>query len=110
GSEAAITPSRRRTRRSAASAWRSRPFAPPRRAGCSTRRCRTPGGSRREHAASWPAPAEVELVPSADPVLMNAHRVVTSDSVILDGCESWFNLGAFVVASLPDAWILQLQP
>jgi hypothetical protein len=61
-----------------------------------------------ERSAGWAAPATVELVPSADPFLKRTGRVVTTDSAILDACESWFNLGARVIASIPGAWILDL--
>jgi hypothetical protein len=61
-----------------------------------------------DHAARWKAPAEVELVPSADPILAKATRVVTSDSAILDECDSWFNLTGWIVKSIPNAWIITL--
>lgn len=60
-----------------------------------------------EHAKSWKMPVEVELVPSADAVLLGMERVVTGDSVVLDGCKSWFNLSRNIVRDyIRDAWII----
>lgn len=58
-----------------------------------------------EHGWSW----EVELVPDPDAELVRREGAVvaTSDSVVLDGCGSWFNLARRVVAQrVPGAaWI-----
>ena len=36
--------------------------------------------------------------------------VVTGDSVILDDCESWLNMGRWIVEQcLPEAWIVELE-
>lgn len=50
-----------------------------------------------EHSLKWRLPVEVELVPNADPVLSKLERVVSSDSIILDNCKSWFNLSRKLV-------------
>lgn len=64
-----------------------------------------------EHAAAWPCPVVVELVPDADRALQGAERVVSGDSVVLDACASWLNLAAWLVAEhLPRAWLLDLGP
>jgi hypothetical protein len=60
-----------------------------------------------EHAVEWCMPVEVELVPNPDVVLSKLERVVTSDSVILDCCKSWFNLSAKIVEDhISDAWVV----
>jgi hypothetical protein len=55
-----------------------------------------------EQASSWNFPVEVELVPNADPVLSKMNNVVTSDSVILDECSSWFNFSREIVTRYID--------
>lgn len=60
-----------------------------------------------EKSRNWNTKVEVELVPNADPILYKAEKVVTSDSAILDECESWFNLSKFIVRTyIKDAWIV----
>jgi len=54
----------------------------------------------------------VELVDSPD-ALLTAYPgvVVTSDSVILDGCDQWTNLaGEIIRHCTPDAWRVDLRP
>jgi hypothetical protein len=58
--------------------------------------------------AGWSCAVAVELVPNADLVLRGQPLVVTSDAALLDACESWLNLAAWVVADLPDVWRLSL--
>jgi hypothetical protein len=55
---------------------------------------------------SW----QTQLVSDPDPLLRQSSDVViTADSVILDGCSSWANLGAEIVArGVPDAWVIPL--
>jgi hypothetical protein len=63
-----------------------------------------------EHSLKWRLPVEVELVPNADPVLSKLERVVTSDSIILDTCKSWFNLSRKLVDDyIKDARIINLE-
>lgn len=45
----------------------------------------------------WTCSTEVELIPNPDMVLSKMERIVTSDSIILDNCKSWFNLGRYIV-------------
>jgi hypothetical protein len=56
-------------------------------------------------------PWRIELVASPDAVLRESPEiVVTADSVILDRCQTWFNLCREVVESyIPQAWILDLR-
>jgi hypothetical protein len=62
-----------------------------------------------EHAAGWSVPVQVSLHPDVDRLLIGAERVVSSDSVVLDTCASWVNLGAWLVArALPDAWVVEI--
>ncbi len=43
----------------------------------------------------------VELVNSPDPILMEAPEIVaTADSIVLDYCQRWLNLGRFIVDEL----------
>ena len=45
----------------------------------------------------WPMPVTVEITRSPDALLKRLPCVVTGDSVILDECESWFNLTAYIL-------------
>lgn len=63
-----------------------------------------------ENAVEWSMPVEVELVQNADVVLSKLERVVTSDSVILDSCRSWFNLSRKIIEEyITDAWIVSFS-
>jgi len=63
-----------------------------------------------DYAEKWKVPVEVMLVQNADPILESMERVVTSDSVILDKCESWLNLSRGVIENyIDDAWIIDLN-
>ncbi|MDW7659566.1 MAG: DUF434 domain-containing protein, partial [Bacillota bacterium] len=58
-----------------------------------------------KHAASWSCQTQVELVPDADAYLSGQERIVSSDSVILDQCRSWFNLVTELTTQMiPQAW------
>ncbi|HWQ72008.1 MAG TPA: DUF434 domain-containing protein [Desulfitobacteriaceae bacterium] len=60
-----------------------------------------------EHSNNWNLPVEVELAPNVDSVLSKIERIVTGDSVILDHCQSWFNLARVIVDNyIKDAWII----
>lgn len=62
------------------------------------------------HSKTWNIFTEVELVRNPDPILSNMERVVTSDSVILDNCKSWFNLSRKIVQDyVKDAWIIRFN-
>lgn len=50
-----------------------------------------------EDFIKWDIDVEVELVPNADPILSELERVVTTDSIILDSCKSWFNLTRIII-------------
>jgi hypothetical protein len=54
---------------------------------------------------------DVELLPSPDAELIRTENiVVSSDSVVLDGCKKWVNLaGAIIEEKLPDTWLLDLS-
>jgi len=46
---------------------------------------------------NWPISVDVEIVRSPDALLKKLPCVVTGDSVILDECESWFNMTAHIL-------------
>ncbi len=60
----------------------------------------------REHGWDW----EVELVMSPDAVLVRSEAiVVSSDSVILDGCKVWTNLARWIIAErVKECWLVDL--
>jgi hypothetical protein len=63
-----------------------------------------------QHALEWKIPTEVELVPNVDSILSKMERVVTSDSVILDNCISWFNISRKIIAEyIMDAKMIDLS-
>jgi hypothetical protein len=63
-----------------------------------------------EYANSWNTAVDVELVPNADIILSKMERVITSDSIILDECKSWFNLSRYIVEEcIENAWIVDLN-
>lgn len=60
-----------------------------------------------DHAVNWQIPVQVQLVANPDPILSRMERVVTSDSVILDHCLSWFNLSKAIIATaIEKPWIV----
>lgn len=62
------------------------------------------------HAVHWKIPVVVELVPNADAVLAKGNRIVTSDSVLLDQCQSWFDLSSNIIANqITTAWIISFE-
>lgn len=61
------------------------------------------------HSISWHCSTSVELVPNVDPILCDMGRIITSDSIILDECKSWFNLGRKIVEDyIPEARVVDL--
>lgn len=64
----------------------------------------------KKHASSWSCLTQVELVPDADVLLSGKEKIVSSDSVLLDQCRSWFNLAAELThRMIPQSWIIALQ-
>ena len=49
--------------------------------------------------ARWNIPIDIRIVKSPDSELKRLHYVITGDSAILDECQSWFNLTAFILAN-----------
>lgn len=49
------------------------------------------------HAKKWNVNIHVELVNNADIILEKSDRVVSSDSVIIDKCISYFNLNKSII-------------
>lgn len=63
-----------------------------------------------QHGECWDFVTEVELVPNADPILAKMGRVVTTDSIILDECISWFNISGKIINDyIKDAKIINLS-
>lgn len=61
------------------------------------------------HSISWHCNTSVELVPNADKLLCDMGRIITSDSIILDECKSWFNLARKIVEDyIPEARVVDL--
>ncbi|MFW6153998.1 MAG: DUF434 domain-containing protein [Planctomycetota bacterium] len=56
-------------------------------------------------------PWRVDLAANPDRVLIDADPlVVSSDSVILDGCGPWLNLARLIVdQEIPEAWVVDLS-
>lgn len=58
----------------------------------------------------WNIPVEVELINKVDTVLSGGERIITSDSIILDKCKSWFNLSRKIIEDyIKDAWVIDLS-
>lgn len=63
-----------------------------------------------QYAVDWNIPVDVELVPNADAILSNMGRIVTSDSILLDRCTSWFNLSRKIVEDyIKDTWVVSFK-
>jgi hypothetical protein len=61
-------------------------------------------------AEDWALPVTVELVPDADRPLSGQPRIASSDSLLLDRCQSWFNLTNWIVNNdICDPWIVDLH-
>lgn len=53
---------------------------------------------------------QVEVIPDVDRRLYGLEWVITSDAIILDHCQSWYNLNARLVEThILDAWIYELN-
>jgi hypothetical protein len=50
----------------------------------------------------------IEITGGVDRTLKGLAGVVTSDSIILDHCVSWFNLNGLIIPEIRDAWIIKL--
>lgn len=62
-----------------------------------------------EHSKEWNIPVEVELSSKVDSILSKMPRIVTSDSIILDSCTSWFNIAKKIIDDyIPSAHIINL--
>jgi len=48
-------------------------------------------------SADWPFPVDARIVRSPDAELKRLPFVITGDAIILDACESWFNLPAYIL-------------
>lgn len=52
---------------------------------------------------------DAETIQLVDQAMFGKSYVVSSDSTILDECESWFNLDASIVSGLDDAWRIDIH-
>jgi len=53
---------------------------------------------------------EEQLLPDVDRQLTDGAQVVTSDSIILNNCQSWFNLNRYIVKKyVPQAWLVKID-
>ena len=61
-------------------------------------------------AAEWDLSVSCELAVNPDAVLYGQQAAVSGDALILDRCQSWFNLTTWIVSQkIPDAWIIDLS-
>ena len=52
-------------------------------------------------------PASVDVINNVDTLLQTKPNVITGDSIILDRCESWFNLTAAVLWGIDGVWKIE---
>ncbi|MCK4628090.1 MAG: DUF5616 domain-containing protein, partial [Sedimentisphaerales bacterium] len=54
---------------------------------------------------------DVNIVTNPDPILSDSHEIVaTSDSIILNRCQRWFNfVGSVINDYIPDAFVVDLS-
>jgi hypothetical protein len=61
-------------------------------------------------AAGWDVTVSCDLATNPDAVLSGQQAVVSGDALILDRCQSWFNLTRLIVSQkIPDSWIVDLS-
>lgn len=51
----------------------------------------------------------IEIVNNVDKVLYELLNVISSDSIVLDLCLSWFNLNERILPAIPNAWLVDLN-
>jgi len=52
--------------------------------------------------------AEAEVISGVDGRLSGLARVVTADGIILNRCESWFNLSRRILPKIPGGWVIDI--
>jgi hypothetical protein len=63
-----------------------------------------------DYAEGWGLPITVDLVNNPDTILSHMSRIVTTDAIILDKCESYFNLAAYCIQTyIADAFVIDLS-
>lgn len=63
-----------------------------------------------EVSKEWRCNVEVEIVRNPDVLLMKMGRIVSGDKVILDNCDSWFNLSRYIINKyIKDADVVNLS-
>ena len=64
----------------------------------------------RHKATGWPFACQVKTVPDPDLLLAGQAMIASSDSVLLDNCQSWYNLARELIREfIPQAWIVDLR-
>lgn len=63
-----------------------------------------------EQAQELGFPVDLRMVHDADKELKGCDHVVSGDSEVIEACGSWYNLYADLLADLPDAWVVALDP
>lgn len=59
---------------------------------------------------AYPLKVNTELVNNADVILQNMDNVITSDAIILNQCQSWFNLTEAIIAEkFPKLMVIDLS-
>ena len=52
---------------------------------------------------------DLQLLPDVDKQLTKGEQVITSDSIILNNCTSWFNLNRYIIEKyIPQAWLVKI--
>lgn len=51
----------------------------------------------REKSSNWRCKVYVEIVRNPDVILAEMEDVVSGDAIIIDSCESWFNLSKYII-------------
>lgn len=52
---------------------------------------------------------EIQITHNVDQVLYTLPNVISSDSIIIDHCPSWYNLNEKIISDISDVWIINLN-
>jgi hypothetical protein len=53
--------------------------------------------------------AGIEIINNVDSELYELPNVISSDSIVLDRCQSWLNLNERIIPGIPDIWIVDFS-
>lgn len=60
-----------------------------------------------ELAVAYSLQVQVEVISEVDSILSTMSGVITSDAIILNHCNSWWNLGKEIIENkLPNSWLV----